>query len=116
MFKIALTVIIIGYVIYYAYLIVSDLLFQKEAKTDIAIEEEDIDISDEMSDCNVTVIDRHNNSHCSDATVTPMAEAIIHTGGLDMDDFLADIETYAAGGELSEVSQIYRGWHMEEAA
>lgn len=115
MFSIFLTVIIIGYVLYYGYLVISDLFLKKGTVTVTKTEEMDIDISDEVGQFESSFVERETHK---DNSFPAMAEAVqvTNTGALEVQDLLKHVDDFAENGAFGELKALQADWEVVDAA
>lgn len=115
MFSTFLTVIFIGYVLYYVYLIVDDLFLKKDAPAVVRAEEEDVDISNEMQQFTSEHIERTALSSHNAATPAETA-TVVNTGGLEVSDLRRHIDAFARGEAFGELQVMMEDWELDNAA
>ncbi len=115
MFYTFLTVIIVGYVIYYGYLMISDLV-KKDRKTETRAEEEDIDISGEVESFESAKIERQQSNGNSSFEVMPTSAKARNTGAIGIDDLLKHIDDFAENGEFAALRELQTDWEAFDAA
>lgn len=115
MFDIFLTVIIVGYVLYYAYQIVSDIFFKKEVKEVSRAEEQDVDISDEVSNFASEKVERPGTSR-QKATMEDDNANVVNSGAIEVSDLMKHIDAFAKGEEFGELQFLSADWEASEAA
>lgn len=109
-FSTILTVIIIGYVIYYAYLILSDFFSKKDTiGVEKLNEEEEVDISGESANFKPENVAKKNTagSHSDDSQSRPLT---VNTGAVNIDEFLAIADDFAENGEMSVAGKLCALW------
>ncbi|MCM1337410.1 MAG: hypothetical protein NC187_07650 [Candidatus Amulumruptor caecigallinarius] len=115
MFSTFLTFIIIGYVLYYAYLIVNDLYLKKEPTVATRAEEEDVDISQEVSQFESEHITRDKTpSH--DTSTADNPAVVCNTAGLEISDLMKHIDAFAEGEDYDELHAMMEDWDCAPAA
>lgn len=114
MFKILLTIIIIGYVLYYGYMIVSDVFLNKSTDLDKRAEEVDIDISEEMENFESVDVSRDKAGNAP-AEATVIGE-ITNTGGLGIDELLLHVDDFAENGSFGSLAEMKGDWRVLDAA
>lgn len=115
MFDIFLTVIIVGYLLYYAFQIVSDLFFKKEVQAVTRVEEEDVDISDEVKNFASERVERYGTSR-QKAALTDDNANVVNSGGLEVSDLMKHIDAFAQGEDFGELKFMSADWELSEAA
>lgn len=111
-FQSILAVIIIGYSIYYAWMIFSDLFLKKEAlPVDKVGEEEEIDVSGESASFHPEIVrkDTRFNRHYKQSGY-PEISGPVNTGAIRLEDFLSMAEDYSRDGEFSEIGKQLQEW------
>lgn len=105
-----LTVIFIGYVCYYAGMIVYELYFKKDdVPLEAAVVEEEIDISDEAKEFQpVTVIKDNTKKNLSKEEES---EEEVMSGRIEIEDLIPKINELAENGKNSELGKIAAGWN-----
>lgn len=116
MFNTILTIIIVGYILYYGYMIISDLFLKKERQTETHVEEEDIDISDDIDSFKSSLVERGQTGQIRyDETFVPSSTAV-NTGAMEVDDLLAHIDAFAANGDFGILPELQADWELVDVA
>lgn len=105
-FSTLLSVIIIGYVLYYGWMIFSDLFLKKGAAPVEKIGEEDeVDVSGMSEEFQPEQIRKQSSrSQTSENGSYPLRP--INTGAINIQDFLATIEDFGNGEEFSDLGRM----------
>ncbi len=115
MFNTILTIIIVGYVLYYGYMIISDLFIKKERQAETNIEE-DIDISDDIDSFKASQVERGQTGQIRYEETSVTSSAAINTGALEVDDLLAHIDAFAANGDFGILPELQADWERIDVA
>lgn len=115
MFTVFLTIIIIGYVLYYGYLVISDLFLKKGAVTVAKTEEMDIDISDEVGQFESSFVERETNDDSRFHPIEATAQ-VTNTGALEVQDLLKHVDYFAENGAFGELKALQADWEVVDAA
>lgn len=111
-FGTVLTVVLIGYALYYGGLVIHDLFFDKSGVVEaIAMEEEEIDISDEAQNFSPIEISREQQPRRQDADMEE-DDTTSMSGGIAIDDLLAGANDLAVNGEESELGKVCALWSV----
>lgn len=110
-----LTIIIVGYVLYYGYMIISDLFIKKERQAETNIEE-DIDISDDIDSFKASQVERGQTGQIRYEETSVTSSAAINTGALEVDDLLAHIDAFAANGDFGILPELQADWERIDVA
>lgn len=114
-FGTVIIVVLVGYAIYYGGMIIHDLFFDKRDVVEaVAIEEEEIDISDEaegfrpieVSKDDIRPAGWQGNNNEEDDEMTMM------NGGIEIDELLAGSNDLALNGEYSKLGQLCCAWSI----
>lgn len=107
-FGVVLTIILIGYAIYYGGLLLHDLFFAGQGVvTEATMEEEEIDISDEARKFQSIVVNGEQPS-----TVDYEEESTSMNGAVDIDDLVSMVNDLAAKEENSELAAVCASWSV----
>lgn len=111
-FQSILVVIIIGYFLYYGWMIFSDLFLKKDAlPVDKIGEEEEIDVSGESSSFHPEIVRKGVRipENSKPSGYAEMASPV-NTGAIRLEDFLSMAEDYSRNGEFSEIGKQLQEW------
>lgn len=103
-----LIIVIVGYVLYYAWLVFADLFLTKEPTVERIGEEEEIEISDQAEDFQPETI--HKKSADSNYEKPDPASRPINTGAITIDDFSVAADDFAENGEFSQFGGMFAEW------
>lgn len=102
-------VIIIGYVIYYGYLVISDIFLKKESVGLEKInEEEEVDISGESANFRPEMVSKSASSRRENNNES--RQLIVNTGAISIDDFLPMAEDFAENGTDNAYGKLCALW------
>lgn len=109
-----LTVVLIGYALYYGGMVIHDLFFDKGGVVEaIAMEEEEIDISDEARNFSPIEMSKEQRPQRQDADMEE-DDTTSMSGGIAIDDLLAGANDLAVNGEASELGKVCALWSVEQ--
>lgn len=113
-FGTVLIVVLIGYALYYGGLVIHDLFFDKRGVVEVAaIEEEEIDISDEAENFQpIEVRKDEPNSVTSQDGNEEEDDMPSMNGGIAIDDLSAAAEELVLHGEKSSLGQLCGAWSL----
>ena len=116
-FGIVLTVILIGYALYYVGMIIHDLYFSnKEIGDTAAIEEYEIDISEEalkFKTINVPHTELKEKGEQGSNNLNEQEEGgTTMNGGMELDKFFENARDFAENGEMSAVASLCKKWDL----
>lgn len=107
-FQTLLYIVIAGYVLYYGWMILSDLFLKKDAVPMEKIGEEDeVDVSDLSEDFRPQEV--HKQAGVAQQSSHEAASAIvrpINTGAINIQDFLATLDDFGKDGEFSDLGKM----------
>jgi hypothetical protein len=110
-FGVVLTVILVGYALYYGGMVLHDMLFAGQGVvTEATMEEEEIDISDEARGFQSIVVNREK--HSTVANEQEGEETTSMNGAVDIDDLVPMVNDLATKGENSELAAVCASWSV----
>lgn len=103
-----LTVIFFGYICYYAGMITYDQYFKKDdVPLEAAVEEEEIDISDEAGEFHPVTITKEKRQ----LTREEQEEQDIMSGRIEIEDLLPKVDELAEKGKDSSLGKLLADWN-----
>ena len=109
-FGVVLTIILVGYALYYAGMVLHDLFFAGQGVvTEATMEEEEIDISDEARNFQSIVV---NGEQPSTVSNDYEEESTSMNGAVDIDDLVSMVNDLAVKEENSELAAVCASWSV----
>ena len=111
-FQSIMAVIIVCYLLYYGWMIFSDMCLKKDAlPVDKVGEEEEIDVSGESASFHPEMI-RKGVRIPRNQRMAGQSEIVgpVNTGAIRLEDFLSMAEDYSRDGEFSEIGKQLQEW------
>lgn len=103
-----LIIVIVGYMLYYAWLVFADLFLTKEHTVEKIGEEEEIEISDQAEEFQPETISKKKSSN-DNSVIKPISKPI-NTGAIKLDDFISNIDDFAENGEFNLMGSMVKMW------
>lgn len=105
-----LSVILFGYICYYLGMIIYDQYFKKDdIPLEAAVEEEEIDISDDAKEFQPVTIVKDNTR--KDLSKEEESEQEVMSGRIEIEDLIPKINELAEKGKDSPLGKIVAGWN-----
>lgn len=108
-FSTFLIVVIAAYVIYYGWMIFSDVFLKKDAvPMETVGDEVEIDVGDESANFRPERV--HKSGTRQHIPERPLSEAPVNTGAIYLEDFTAMADDFAENGEYAALGKQLREW------
>lgn len=108
-FSTFLIVVIVAYVLYYGWMIFSDVFLKKDAvPMETVGDEVEVDVGEESADFRPERVRKPGNLPKNQAQTLP--ESPVNTGAIYLEDFAAMAEDFAENGEYAALGKQLREW------
>lgn len=109
-FGLVLTIIIVGYILFYGGMIINDLFFSKQGVVENAtVDEEEIDISDEARNFQPIHVGEEPENENENDDNNGQDETSMN-GGVEIDELLQQADDMALNGDNSELAKLCSCW------